>query len=179
MMMERKKIGLGDFNLNLFDLYAREWMLLTAGDFTGGEFNAMTISWGMMGYFWNREVVQVGARPQRYTLEFLERYDTFTLSVFPERFRDDLKLLGSESGRDGDKLARTALTPTASVEASAPSYAEAELVIECRKVYSDRLRSKGFADKSIVPEFYPERDLHELITGTVLGIYGTERFIRK
>ena len=86
-------------------MFDEQWLLLTGGDFARGKFNAMTISWGSLGIIWGRPFVQVVVRPTRYTHEFMERFDTFTVTAFPERHRRALNLLGSKSGRDGDKIA--------------------------------------------------------------------------
>ena len=80
-------------SLNPFTLIGKDWALLTAGDETG--FNPMTVSWGNMGVMWNKNIVTVYVRPQRYTKEFIDRSDKFTLSFFEESMRPALKLCGS------------------------------------------------------------------------------------
>ena len=77
-------------------------MLVAAGD--KEKFNMMTASWGSMGYLWNKPVVMVFVRPQRYTFEFTERKDEFTLSFFDEKYRHALDVCGSVSGRDVNKV---------------------------------------------------------------------------
>lgn len=57
-----------------------EWMLITAGN--ENRLNAMTASWGGTGYLWNKPVVFIFIRPQRYTFEFVEQQDIFTCSFF-------------------------------------------------------------------------------------------------
>ena len=44
----------------------------------------MTVSWGNMGVMWNKNIVTAFIRPQRYTHEFLEAGDFFTLSFYGE-----------------------------------------------------------------------------------------------
>ncbi len=123
--MERKPIAIEEFNLNAYSFFEKDWLLLTSGDFTAGKFNAMTISWGSLGVMWGRPFAQVVVRPHRYTFEFMERYPTFTLCAFPKQYRRALSLLGSKSGRDGDKITKSGLTPTAASRIPAPAYAEA------------------------------------------------------
>lgn len=53
-------------------------MLITAGN--GESCNAMTASWGMIGFIWGRPVAQFVIRPQRYTREFVDREERVTLS---------------------------------------------------------------------------------------------------
>ena len=73
-------------------------MLVTAGNAT--SFNTMTAAWGAMGYLWNRPVAFIFIRPERYTYEFIERNDGFTLSFLGEEHREAYKICGSHSGRD-------------------------------------------------------------------------------
>lgn len=40
----------------------------------------MTASWGGIGVIWNKNVVTVYIRPQRYTREFVDASDHFTLT---------------------------------------------------------------------------------------------------
>ncbi len=61
-------------------MIAEDWALLTAGD--ASAFNTMTVSWGGVGELWGKDVVFVFVRPQRYTYEFMEKSEYFTLSFF-------------------------------------------------------------------------------------------------
>ena len=92
-----------------FTKFEKDWALLTAG--TEGRYNSMTIGWGSLGTVWNKDVLTVYVRPDRYTWEFLKENDTFTVSFFPESCREALLLMGRLSGRDGDKAAAAGLTP--------------------------------------------------------------------
>ena len=131
-----KEIDPSEFVCRPFRAWKEDWFALAAGEFPGGPCNAMTVGWGFFGCMWAEPAVTVFLRPQRYTLEILERYDTFTLSAFGPEYREALTLLGRVSGRENpDKLARAGLTPVPSVRVEAPSFAEAELVLECRKLY--------------------------------------------
>ena len=96
-----KTVEIKDLQFNPFTLIDKEWMLITAGN--EQKCNTMTASWGGMGIMWNKCVVTIGIRPQRYTLGFVEQNDLFTLSFFSEEWRDALKFCGSKSGRDYDK----------------------------------------------------------------------------
>jgi len=168
--MNLKRIAVKDFAPRIFELFEDQWLLLACGDFGKKHFNAMTISWGSMGTIWDRPFIQVVVRPVRYTIEFMNQYDTFTVSAFDEEYRDALSLLGSSSGRDGDKIARSGLTPVASQAVAAPSFAEAKLVMECRKVFWQDIDHTHFVDPSI-EQYYPEKDYHRMFFGEVLGIF--------
>ena len=168
--MELKPVELVDFSTRIFQLFDDQWLLLASGDFKQKHFNAMTVSWGSMGTIWNKPFVQVVVRPGRYTADFMNRYDTFTVSAFPDEYRDALTLLGTVSGRDSDKIRKSGLTPVASQKVEAPSFAEAELILECRKMFWHDMNAEHFSDPAI-EEHYPEKDYHRIFFGEVLGIY--------
>jgi len=167
----REPIDSDDLRVCTHRIWDTQWLLLAAGDFAAGEYNAMTVGWGSLGTMWNRPFVQVVVRPVRYTFEFTEAYPTFTVSAFPERYRDALQLLGTKSGRDGDKIAEAGLTPVASTRVAAPSFAEAELVVECRKIYFDDFDPSRFLDPEI-DGHYPAKDYHRIYFGEIVAIQG-------
>lgn len=94
---------------DVFRKFDKQWALVTAG--TPEHYNTMTISWGGLGTLWRRPVATVYVKKNRYTFEFMEQSDYFTVSFYPEEQRRALSLLGSTSGRDGDKVAAAGLTP--------------------------------------------------------------------
>ncbi|MBN2415377.1 flavin reductase [bacterium] len=175
--MTRVPIDPADFIIDIHELWLNRWLLLACGDMEKDDFNAMTIAWGGMGVMWNKPMVQVVVRPTRHTYGFMERYDSFTVSVFPDRFRDALQLLGSRSGRDGDKIADSGLTPVASQTVSSPGFAEAELIVECRTMFRSDMLPDQFLDASINGH-YPHKDYHRIYFGEVLAIQGTDRYRR-
>ena len=156
-------------------LWSEQWLLLTCGDFASGDFNTMTVGWGSLGTMWAKPFAQIVVRPGRYTHEFLERFDHFTLSVFPERYRKALTLLGTKSGRDGDKISETGLTPIASTEVASPGFAEAELILECRKIYRQVMDPAGFLDPAI-DKNYPINDYHTIYYGEILAAFGESAY---
>lgn len=173
--MNRIAVPWEQFTAKVHHLWEEQWLLLTAGDFHSRRFNTMTVAWGSLGAMWNRPFAQVVVRPTRHTREFMEQYDTFTLSAFPKQHRAALNLLGTRSGRDGDKIAASGLTPIASTQVAAPGFAEAELIIECRKIYSQDLDPARFLDPTIEAS-YPKKDYHRVYFGEVVAILGTERY---
>jgi len=153
-----------ELNESAFRLIGKEWMLITAG--TMDNWNTMTASWGAMGELWFKPVVFTFLRPQRYTLEFVEKKPTFTLSFFDESQRQALNFCGANSGRDVDKAAETGLTPFATENGSV-AFEEARLVLECRKMYFQDINP----DQFLVPEIegaYPNKDYHRMFVGEVI-----------
>jgi flavin reductase (DIM6/NTAB) family NADH-FMN oxidoreductase RutF len=173
--MHRQLIDISNLQIQPHDLFHHRWALLTSGDFDKGDYNAMTIGWGALGTMWRRPFVFVAVRHGRYTFQFMEKFETFTVSAFPDRYHDALSLLGSRSGRDGDKIATAELTPEASQQVAAPSFTEADLVIECRKMYANDLNPAQFLDKSI-HHIYPHQDYHRIYYGEIIAVTGTEKY---
>ena len=163
-----KKIDPAKLSVEIVTLWDKQWFLLTSG--TLDDCNMMTVSWGSIGCMWNKPFAQIVVRPQRYTFEYLEKNDSFTLCAFKENYRQALQHLGSKSGRYGDKLSMTDLTLKKSTKISAPAYNEASLILECRKIYYQDLDPKGFLDNGIQNN-YPINDYHRVYYGEILAAF--------
>ncbi len=155
---------------NVFSLIGDQWMLITAGN--AERCNTMTASWGGLGVLWGRPVATAYIRPQRYTYEFVERSPAFTLSFFDESFRPQLNLCGSKSGRDVDKVKACGLTVQTGAD-GAPFFAEARLVLVCKKLYWQDLDPSHFLDSGIEAH-YPGRDYHRMYIGAISEAYQSE-----
>ncbi len=153
-----------EIDQNVFKLIGGDWMLVAAG--TPENFNMMTASWGGMGVLWNKNVCWCVIRPQRYTYQFVEANDVFSLSFFGREHRSALKHLGTVSGRDSDKMASSGLTPIVEPEGGV-YFEEARLVLDCRKIYYQDLEPEHFLDPSIINE-YPKKDFHRMYVGEVV-----------
>lgn len=166
-----KETVISELNFNPVTMIDQEWMLITAG--TEGNFNTMTASWGHIGSIWGHgkkaATACIYVRPQRYTKEFVDREDLYTLSFFPAEYKKALGYLGSHSGRDEDKVAKVGLTPVFSDGTT--FFAEAKLVFVCRKLYRAPIVESGFVDKALMEEVYPNRDFHDLYIGEIVKVY--------
>ena len=90
------------------------------------KYNMMTASWGFAGEMWGNDCMMTVIRPQRYTMEFINNSDYFTLSFYGDN-KDIHKICGSKSGRDTDKAKLAKLTPVFSD--NTVYFEEARLVI--------------------------------------------------
>ncbi|WP_297211379.1 flavin reductase family protein [uncultured Flavonifractor sp.] len=156
-----EKIDPKSLEQNVFSLIGERWMLITAG--TGERCNTMTASWGGLGVLWGKPVATVYIRPQRYTLEFVEREERFTLCFFGEEYRRALALCGSKSGRDLDKVKECNFT-VETVD-GAPYFQQADLVLVCRKLYWQDMDPAHFLDGEIDGKWYPQKDYHRIFIG--------------
>jgi flavin reductase (DIM6/NTAB) family NADH-FMN oxidoreductase RutF len=153
---------------NLFKLIGEDWMLITAG--TQDNFNTMTASWGTMGILWNKPVAICYIRPQRYTLDFVEKSDYYTLSFFNEKYRDILNFCGTKSGRDYDKMKETGLRPMLTQNGNI-GYEECRLFLECRKLYAGNIEENGFIDTILRKKIYPGTDYHRFFIGEITSVW--------
>ncbi len=117
--------------INPFDKFDKEWALVTSGN--TNDYNTMTISWGSMGTIWNKDVITIYIRPDRYTFKYLKENDYFTVSFFPPNYHDDLLTLGRLSGRDTNKLELTKITLKAIDDTV--GFNEASQTFVCKKIY--------------------------------------------
>ena len=162
-----KETDVNDIIINPFRLVGGQWMLISAGD--RDDFNTMTASWGGFGFFWNKPVAFVFIRPTRYTYEFVESCEGFTLSFFGEKYRSALKICGSKSGRDSDKIAEAGLTPFFT-PLGYPAFEEAEMVLECKKMYAQNMAKSCFTDTSPVSTWYADGSFHKMYVAEILKI---------
>jgi flavin reductase (DIM6/NTAB) family NADH-FMN oxidoreductase RutF len=172
--MTREHIPLTELRLASFAAWEPGWFLLTAGENRPGQFNSMTVSWGALGVIWHRPLAVVVVRPQRYTRQFIERYGTFSLCAFDEQYRVVLNRLGTLSGRDSGKMSDCGLTPIALSTIACPGFAEAKLILECRKMYFADLEPAHFLADFIAPHY--TGDYHRMYFGEVLAATGTDEF---
>ena len=167
MHMAFEKIELTDIELAPFTAFDKGWGLVTAGD--AKKYNTMTVSWGGLGTLWNKPVATIYIRPQRYTKQFVDANERFTVSLFDGEHKRELGVLGTKSGRDGNKVAEVGFAP---VElAGQVAFEEASLVLVCRKLYADDIRPEKFIDASCDERCYPDHDYHTLYIAEVEQAY--------
>jgi flavin reductase (DIM6/NTAB) family NADH-FMN oxidoreductase RutF len=163
-----------EFQVDVFGQFDKKWALVTAGD--AECFNTMTISWGGLGTIWGKPVATTYVRTSRYTHEFLDKNEYFTISFFPEEYRKVLGVLGSKSGRDMDKMHDGGLTAkTVEVtkengeKAETMTFEEAEVTLVCRKLFMQRLEPDNILDEN-VKKFYASDAPHDAYIGEVVEI---------
>ena len=155
--MKFEKIDVTKANVNPFQRIGQDWMLISAE--REGKVNTMTASWGMMGVFWGKNVVTVGIRPQRFTKEFVDAGDTFTLTFFDGERKQEMGYLGKVSGRDEDKFAKADIKWEDATYVDAPILTDCPVSIEC----------------SVVDSTMP--GTHELFIGKVEAIHVDEEYL--
>jgi flavin reductase (DIM6/NTAB) family NADH-FMN oxidoreductase RutF len=162
-----KEISPYEIEDNVFRLIDKDWMLITAGK--RDMVNTMTASWGHMGIMWNLPVAICYIRPQRYTFNFANENEAYTLSFFEEKDREILKFCGSKSGRNIDKITKTGLIPL-ETETGNIYFQQARMVMECKKIYQDDMKLENFVRPEIAKKNYPGHDYHRFYFGEIIKV---------
>lgn len=143
---------------NPFTRIEDDWMLVTAKK--DDKVNTMTANWGGVGVIWYKKVAFIVLRPHRFTKEFVDFADSFSLTFFDEDYKKQLSYLGRVSGRDEDKIEKSNLTLT--YDEDTPFFEEANTVLICRKLLATDLGEQDFIDKKIIKDIYKANDFHTL-----------------
>lgn len=149
---------------NPFHAIGKEWMLVTAG--TQDKVNTMTASWGGLGVMYGKDVAFIVIRPQRYTKEFIDQEETFSLSFLDKNYRDVLNYLGTVSGRTEDKIKNSGLT--LEYTDGTPYFSEANLVFVCKKLVKQELDANSLLYEKLDKTFYPTKDYHVLYIAQII-----------
>lgn len=155
----------------IFSVFGTNNALLTAGD--REKCNTMTIGWCALGRMWNLPACTVYVRPERYTYQFMESHDYFTVSVPPaEKKGTVMAYCGTRSGRDVDKFKECGLTVRYGA-GDAPYVAESQWVLVCKKLYAQDMGGEHLTDPA--PEkFYQGEGWHRMYIGQVVEAYTTQ-----
>ena len=165
--MSLARINPTDVLMRPFYSYDKDWALVCVGDY--GKMNAMTVSWGGLGTLWNKPVATIYIRQSRYTKEFLDAQDFFTINFMGHTDKKVLAYLGSVSGRDEDKIGQSGLTPT--MLDGSLAFEEATLVFVCRKAFVGMLKPEDIVDPTVNDSVYADQDYHTMYIGYVEKAY--------
>ena len=151
---------------NPIHLFAERHVAIATGQ--GDSVNAMTVSHGSIGQLWHRPVVSIYISSSRYTHELLMNNEYFTVNAFPDECDSALQYLGTHSGRDGDKLSAAGLT-LERTELGNPTFREANLVIECRKIYAEPFVRESL-DSTALSMLSNGTGMHTMFAGEIVNV---------
>ena len=167
--MRLHRLEVSSLTPEVFSVFASNNALVTAGDKTAC--NTMTIGWCQLGRLWGLPACTVYVRPERYTYQFTESHDYFTVSVLPASEKRTMQLCGAQSGRDIDKIRECGLTLCYGA-GDAPFFDEAEWVLVCRKVYAQDMNEACVtAGDHILPYYGEKGGWHRMYVGEVVEAY--------
>lgn len=170
---------LEELDFNPFKKIGKDWFLVSAGN--ENSWNTMTASWGFVGIMWGKKTFTTVIRPQRYTKEFIDKNDYFTISFFDEEYRQALSFCGSHSGRDCNKAEETGLVPMAVqgdgtdngdvYSYNTVSFEQASMIIVCRKSYVQQMAPECFNVDENDSKWYADKDYHVQYIGEIVAAY--------
>ena len=142
-----------------------------------GEVNSMTIGWGTLGTEWAKPIFTVFVRQSRHTKVLLDKNGEFTINV-PRRgadVKEIMRICGTKSGRDMNKIQELGLTLEEPDVISVPGIKELPITLECRVVYKQD-QNLSFLDEDKCLRYYApgtanDGDYHTAYYGEVLAAY--------
>ena len=148
--------------------------ILSAGD--KNHYNSMAIEWGSIGVSWKMPIFTVYVKDERYTYEFMQTTEFFTVSIIAKNlFKKFAKIYGTHSGRDLNKE-KEAGTHIKFLDDGGITFEEAEEVFVCKmlgKAYIQDEDSypglKAFYERQ--KKFFKTMKPHGIFIGEIIGHY--------
>ena len=116
---------------------------------------------------WNNIIGDRVPLHSRYTHDYMDANEYFTISYFPEEYKKILGVLGSKSGREMDKIHASGLTPKKVGETV--SFEEAETTIICRKLFRQGMELSNMPE-DVVKSLYTGQAPHDIYIGEVVAV---------
>jgi flavin reductase (DIM6/NTAB) family NADH-FMN oxidoreductase RutF len=157
---------------NVFKLVGQDFTVITAGK--ESDFNSMTASYGGWGQLFDLSSTWCFLRANRYTLEYIKKEQSYTMTYFEDKYKDQVLYFGSKSGRDSDKMKNNPFTYVKTPSGNI-TYKEAKLVIECKLMEITTVNPSDFyldKGKKFVEEAYEEaKEYHKLVFGEITHVW--------
>lgn len=145
--------------------------VITAG--TDSLYNSMVASWGIWRYF-ETPTTSCFLGSKRYTLELMKKHQTYTMSFFPEEYKEDVMAFGYKSGRNSNKMKESKLTYVKTPSGNI-TYKEAKIVIECKLFEITTVSPNDFYTqqaKNLEEEAYKkDNDYHKIVFGSITNVW--------
>lgn len=159
-------ISIDMLEINPFEKIGKDWALVTAG--TKDHANTMTVSWGGLGVMWGKNVAFIFIRDSRYTKEFIDNGDFFSITFFDEQYKKALGYCGSHSGRSEDKITNAGLNVAS--KHSIPYIDEGNLVLLCNKLSATKITEDSFLTPEIKEKWYQDGDMHTMYIAEIIEV---------
>jgi len=159
-------------NFNVFTLVGEDFYAITAGK--ENQYNSMIGSGGGLGLLFKKPTTWCLIKQDRYTLELIQKEQTYTLSYFPNEYKNQMLFLGRKSGRDSAKMKEVELT-SVQTPSGDMSFREARLIIECELTAITTPTPDDFISqesKDYIDEAYKdESDYRKLVFGEITRVW--------
>jgi flavin reductase (DIM6/NTAB) family NADH-FMN oxidoreductase RutF len=155
-----KQITPEEIRDDVFTLAGKVFPVITAGK--EDHYNSMTASGGGFGMIFIKPTTWCILKATRYTLELIQKEQTYTMSYFPKEYKKQILFLGGKSGRDSEKMKEVELTSVQTPSGNM-SFKEARLIIECKLTQITTAHPDDFysqEDKDAINEAYKEGNVY-------------------
>lgn len=157
-----------EVNDNVIDQFKNKWALVCARK-KDGTFNMCTIAWGQIGELWSKNVLTVFVKPIRFTDSFLNEDNYFTVTFFDESHKDSLRICGTKSGKNIDKVKEANLKPV--ILENGITFEGYRRVYVCKKIYQQQFKQECFVDsKDIIDKYYVNEPYHNMYIGEIISV---------
>ena len=139
----------------------------------GEKVNSMVIGWGTLGVIYEKPVFVAYVRNNRFTHDLLAQNPEFGVNVPLGKIDPKaIRICGSFSGRDKDKIKEAGLTLVEPSIISVPGIAEFPLTLECRIFYKQDQVTANLP-KELQNRFYSREKgtYHTMYYGEILDSY--------
>ena len=150
--------------------------ILSAGD--KNSYNSMAIEWGSIGVSWKMPIFTVYVKDERYTYEFMQKTEVFTVSIINKKLFKKFAVYGTKSGRDINKE-EVAGTHIKFLDNGGITFDEAEEVFVCKMLGKAYIQDedaypglKAFYERQ--KKYFKTMDPHALFIGEII-----EHYVRK
>ncbi len=149
--------------------------VITAGG--ASQYNSQMANWQVLSNYFMQPIPTtlclLGA--SRYTLEFIRTEQSYTMSFFPDEYKNEAMKFGSRSGRNSDKMKETKLTHVLTPSGN-PTYKEANVVIESHLFEITTVNPDDFYTedgKKFVVDGAKDNngDYHKLVFGRITNVW--------
>lgn len=169
-----KKTDATELDINLFHAISKEWNLVTAGN--ENDYNSMIAGWGAYGIQFDKPIGILFLAANRYTLERIRQYGTYTVSYLDTTYQEQKLILGTKSGRDTDKMKGLNLSPVSTPNGNI-AYKEAHTIVEFKvesiyESYPSDLKTKEYQDfMEEVKSKGNGTNYHQVVTALITDVW--------
>ena len=157
---------------NVFTLIDKILPVITAG--TPKKYNSMIASGGGMGTVFRKPATWIVLAQKRYTLELIQQQGTYTLSFFPNEYKEKTMMLGKQSGRDSHKMNEIDLIAIETPQGNM-TYEEANLVVECKLTQATTPLIEDFVEKEtreyLVEAYKDPGEVRKFLFGEITAVW--------
>ena len=175
--MKKELIPTGVFeDMKLLDSFTTPKMPAIVSAGTKESHNSCVIGWGLLGVAWSKPLFIVYVKPDRYTYQFMEKSDYFTVNFIKKSLYKKFRIYGNKSGRDINKEEESG-AQIQFLDNGGITFKEAEEVYICKMMTKIQLEDKNLSPEII--EFYDKastlfkqtKQPHGVFIGEIIGHY--------